>query len=86
MAEADWNHALKLNSCEEGVRLRVLKTLSFLSNRRRGHKTRHKMGLLRFFCSQVYQLADKDAALPTLCGFESPFAYDGLPMHMVRIE
>jgi len=38
MAEADRNHALKLNSCEEGVRLRVLKTLSFLANRRRSHK------------------------------------------------
>jgi dTDP-4-dehydrorhamnose 3,5-epimerase len=31
-------------------------------------------------------LSEKDAALPTLCGFESPFAYDGMPMHLARIE
>ena len=31
-------------------------------------------------------LSDKDAALPTLCGFESPFAYDGIPMRLVRVE
>lgn len=31
-------------------------------------------------------LSERDRTLPTLAGFDSPFAYDGQPMQMIRVE